>query len=102
MVAPPQPSQNGYEPLGKTMTTASDVAYWMLSELERQGGYLDEAKAAAAIEERFGREFVSRNARGELLINRVVIDAFTQLSWGAVRWDQTERAWCAEDNGRLA
>ncbi len=81
------------------MRTATDVAHWMLLELERRGGWLPEAEAVSFIAQTFGGEFVSEHARGPSSVNRVVVDALLQLSGGTVRWNEGERAWLFSDAG---
>jgi len=83
--------------------TVIDVARWMLDELERRGGWLQESDAVAFIAPTFGSEFVSCAAGGARSVNRVVVDAFLQLGGGTVRggtvrggtvrWDPERRAW---------
>lgn len=70
-----------------------DVARWMLDELERRGGWLQESDAVAFIAPTFGSEFVSGAAGGARSVNRAVVDAFLQLGGGTVRWDPGRRAW---------
>ena len=65
----------------------------MMAELERRGGWLPEGEAASFIERTFGREFVRREERGPISVNRSVVDAFFEVSAGTVRWNHAERAW---------
>src|SRR5690606_41552850 len=76
---------------GRAMTVI-DVARWMLDELERRGGWLQESDAVAFIAPTFGSEFVSGAAGGARSVNRAVVDAFLQRGGGTVRWDPGRRA----------
>lgn len=79
--------------------TASDVAYWMLLELERRNGRLEETFALSRIAQLFGREFTGHDAEGNPALSLAVLDAFDQLTAGTVVWSSEERAWCYHDEG---
>jgi hypothetical protein len=71
----------------------AQVAAWMLDELKRRGGWLEQDDAAMAIERRFGKAFVYDNANGNMAISRGVLGAFRRLTAETVVWDASERAW---------
>ena len=75
------------------MTSAAEVARWMLEEFERQDGWLAQEDIALAIERRFGAAFVDDNDNGNLSITRSVLSAFRDLSAATIVWEQQERAW---------
>lgn len=79
--------------------TASDVAHWMLLELERKNGRLDEGVARSRIARIFGRTFVAADTHDAPALNRSVLDAFEQLTAGTVVWSREERAWRYHDEG---
>lgn len=79
--------------------TASDVAYWLLLELERHDGRLEESFALAHIPRLFGREFTGHGSARAPALSRAVLDAFEQLTAGTVVWVPEERAWRYHDEG---
>jgi hypothetical protein len=72
--------------------TASDVATWMISELERNGR-LSQICAAVAIKRRFGDEFVNRKKNGKLAINREVNAMFRRQTRECIVWVHRHRMW---------
>ena len=74
------------------MTTAADVASWMLGELQREK-YLEQGVAVAEIERRFGEAFVYVNLSGGQSIGRDVLAEFKKLTESTVVWVRTEKAW---------
>ncbi len=74
------------------MTTAQDVADWMVAEVEVQG-FLYQSKAVNHIAEHFGEEFTYRNEAGSLAIAAPVLQAFHELTKDTVFWDRWTKAW---------
>lgn len=74
------------------MATAVDVAQWMLAEL-RESGFLRQQDAVYDIERNFGKEFVYENDRGNMAIERDVLDEFKTLTGNSVVWERGERIW---------
>jgi len=72
-------------------TTPTDIAAWMLAEVERDLLYQD--IAAAGIEEYFGEEFVYANENGNPAIRKDVLAAFKNLSGDRVVWERGDRLW---------
>jgi hypothetical protein len=76
--------------------TIDDVAGWMLAELSRRHGILDEPTTALEIVRLFGGDFCDVTPEGTFTISRPVVDAFSRLSLHGddeVIWDGAERAW---------
>lgn len=74
------------------MTTAREVAQWMVNELE-QWPSLDQSEAAARIEMNFGEEFIYRNRNGNPAISKLVLDEFEALTRDTVVWVRKKRRW---------
>lgn len=74
------------------MTTPSEVASWMLAQIDAENP-LYQYVAAAEISERFGDDFVYTNANGNDAIVASVLKAFRQLSKDSVVWERAERCW---------
>lgn len=84
--------------------TSSDVADWLLAEVQRVG-FLEQDTAAFEIERRFGSEHVYTNENGNMAISRPVLSAFRKISNSEVVWERRERLWRKRDTfdgpGRL-
>jgi hypothetical protein len=75
-----------------TNPTASDVAAWMLAELDRVNQlYQDEA--AHRILQLFGKDFVYINQNGNWAINRNALSEFKKLTGDTVVWERGTRSW---------
>jgi hypothetical protein len=74
------------------MLNASDVAQWMLAELEKSGCLYQEV-AVNQIKAQFGGEFVYENDNGNPAISRKVLAEFRRLTEGKVIWDRYEKVW---------
>jgi hypothetical protein len=75
-----------------TVTTTSDVATWMLGELERRR-YLEQEQVAWDIQRKFGKQFTYHNENGNPAIDKKVLTAFRKLSGDGVIWSRSERHW---------
>jgi hypothetical protein len=87
------------------MNKPSDVAAWMVSELEQHGciyqddvvDYLVKAKADDLLRE---------NAEGNLVVGKGVLDAFLRLTETTVVWVKPDRYWrfrvTEDESGREA
>ena len=73
------------------MTTAIEVARFMVSELETQT-YLYQETVVYQIMERFGDDFTGTNANGNPSINADVLMEFNKLTPDVV-WDRGNRLW---------
>jgi hypothetical protein len=76
----------------ENLVTPSEVAQWMLAELERRGR-LDRDVTVCNIEQIFGHEFISDNEKGHPTIRGGVMKAFWRLAENAAFWDAKNRAW---------
>lgn len=74
------------------MATVKEVAWWMRDEMERKGD-LYQTDAARGIESEFGKEFVYKNERSNLAIDRRVLREFRKLTEDTVVWMRWERCW---------
>jgi hypothetical protein len=74
------------------MTTADDVAQWMVDEVMRRGT-LDQETAAHQIRMKFGKDFTYTNENGNWAIDRKVLSAFKKLTGDTVVWDRSYREW---------
>jgi hypothetical protein len=74
------------------MGNATDVAQWMLGELEKSG-CLYQIDAVDKIKSKFGGEFVYENENGNPAISRKVLAEFRRLTEGKVIWDRYEKVW---------
>ena len=72
--------------------TPSDVAEWMLAELERDSGVLSQEDAVGQIEMKFGAEFAPVNDSGNSSIRSDVLKAFRRISPDVI-WERGERQW---------
>lgn len=83
----------------KATATADTVARWMLSELEKQNGVLNQDDAAGQVADRFGGHFIYDNKAGNPAINREVLAAFRKLTGDSVVWSSGERLWRRRESG---
>jgi len=74
------------------MTTAKDVADWMLAELTA-ATYLEQGAVVYRISEKFGEAFVYQNDNGNLAINKKVLKEFRTLTEGKAVWDRSDKGW---------
>jgi uncharacterized protein YaaR (DUF327 family) len=78
------------------MSSPTAIAKWMYSQLEEYDTlYQDEI--AEEIQDRFGEEFVSEDARGNLAIKKNVLKEFAALIEDTAVWDKKERMWRMRD-----
>ena len=80
-------------------TTPEIVADWMLRELERQAGILNQDDAAGRIADLFGERFVYENRAGNIAIHKEVLAAFRKLTGNTVVWSSGERLWRRRESG---
>jgi len=78
--------------LSKPAFSPSEVANWMLAELERDGTLYQET-AVSEIERRFSAKFTSINENGNLSIRKDVLASFRKISGEGVVWERGERLW---------
>ncbi|MGV9540343.1 DUF6953 family protein [Nocardia beijingensis] len=74
------------------MTTASDVAQWMVDRI-KANRHEYQADLVADIEALFGPEWIYENENGNPAINRKVLAEFRTLHGGSIEWEKRERAW---------
>lgn len=74
------------------MSTANDVALWMLGEFNRDGE-LYQNDAASGIQELFGDSFVYENENGNLAIGKDVLVEFRKLTEETAVWEQRDKYW---------
>lgn len=72
--------------------TPSDIALWMMDELERTGSLL-QADAVAGIEREFGPSFIYMNENRNPAIDKRVLREFRELTEDNVIWDRWEYKW---------
>jgi hypothetical protein len=72
--------------------TPSEIADWMLIEVQRDGVIHQDA-VASEIERMFGEEFTPINENGNLSIRKDVLAAFRKISEDSVVWERGERFW---------
>ena len=80
------------------MTTAADVAAWMVAELSRQG-VLHQDDAVGRIVDTFGEGFTYDNEAGNPAISQVVLAAFNKLTRKDIVWSRGERCWRPREAG---
>lgn len=80
------------------MTTAKDVAQWMVDEIKRFP-VLGQADAASQIETRFGEEFTYLNSNHNRAIHKDVLTEFQKLTGHKVVWVKQTRAWRKRQKG---
>jgi hypothetical protein len=73
-------------------TTPRQVAEWMVAQLEA-ADELPQQAAAFGIQDRFGAEFVCRDAFGDLGIARKVLYQFRKLTSNTVVWVAVQGNW---------
>lgn len=71
---------------------ASQVAGWMLEQLDREG-MIDEKLLIPEIRERFGEDFLGLEDRN-VVISQKVLKEFGRLTQGTLSWDRVHRCWC--------
>ena len=74
------------------MTTALDIAQWMLVQLNEQK-YLYQEVIVYQIAQEFGEEFTCTNENGNMAINKKVRDEFRRITGDSVVWESGERMW---------
>ncbi len=79
------------------MTTAKEVANWMLKKLKAEG-VLPQRAAALEIMETFGEEFIYSNKNGNPAIAEEVLKEFRNLSETIAVWEQRKRFWRLRDD----
>lgn len=70
----------------------SDIARWMMDELERTGSLL-QADAVAGIEREFGPSFIYMNENRNKAIDKRILHEFRELTEDNVIWDRWEYKW---------
>lgn len=87
------------------MTTAANVAEWMVEELRRVR-FLYQDVVVTQIRERFGDEFAYINENGNAAIDRAILAEFRKLTGDDVVWERGERLWRFRESydppGRMA
>lgn len=74
------------------MTTRTDVATWMIDFINSQH-FLNQEDAVELIVQKFGREWVYENDRGDVIIDRRVLSTFRKLHDGSIEWDKDDKCW---------
>jgi hypothetical protein len=74
------------------MTTAVEVAKWMVAELDRTQ-LLDQELTVYEISKKFGDEFTYINPNGNLAISKDVLKHFNKITAADVVWSRSERHW---------
>lgn len=74
------------------MTSAEDIAGWMLERI-RTEGRLSQDRAVQEIPEAFGPEWVHTLDNGHAAISREVLKEFRRAHDGTVQWDRDRRFW---------
>jgi len=74
------------------MPSPSDVARWMLAELDRERALYQE-DIVWAISQKFGESFTYENQNGNLAIAKEVLSEFRKLTGGSVVWVKGDRYW---------
>jgi hypothetical protein len=74
------------------MSTASEVAKWMIGQL-KENTFLYQQEVAYHIAEKFGEDFTHYNRNGNLAINPDVLAAFRSLTGDEVVWERGQRCW---------
>jgi len=76
----------------KNVKKFKQVANYMLNELTTNG-VLYQNEIVYIIADKFGEEFVYNNERGNLAIEKKVLDIFKKIRPKEIVWDQRERCW---------
>lgn len=80
------------------MTTASEVAAWMLEQIKtKKELYQDEA--FHEIERSFGKSFAYQNDVGSNVISPSVLKRFNQISKDDVVWSRSYKHWRLREQG---
>ncbi|MCJ8504126.1 hypothetical protein MRU69_04495 [Kocuria flava] len=74
------------------MTTAQDIAAWLLERI-RTEGRLSQDQAVQEIPETFGPEWVRTLENGHTGIHQEVLKEFRKAHGGTVQWDRDRRFW---------
>jgi len=74
------------------MTTAEDVARWMVEQLEEQQ-YLYQEVVVGQIAQEFGDKFTYLNENGNLAIDKKVLREFRKITAAIAVWERFERMW---------
>lgn len=74
------------------MTTAKEVAEWILTQLP-ETIFLPQDRVARNIRQSFGEEFTYRNKNGNWGIRKDVLDEFRKLTPDNVVWSRSQQAW---------
>jgi hypothetical protein len=87
------------------MADATDVAQWMVAQLDKHQ-HLYQEDAVTGIDREFGTGFTYFNANGTRVILRIVLNEFRRLTEGSVVWESSEKMWRKlepgeESEGRL-
>lgn len=86
------------------MSSARDVAAWMLEEVMRSG-YAEQESIGYEIVRRFGAGFVYDNENGNQAIGKDVLKEFRKLSADTIVWVRSGKAWRkrepSDDNSRM-
>lgn len=80
------------------MSTAKDVAEWLLGEV-LSAGELYQDDAVGQIADSFGAEFVYENENGNSAISREVLRMFRALSGDRIVWVRSDRCWRLRESG---
>ena len=75
------------------MATPSDVAKWMLEELNRRQDCLYQEQVVHDIESKFGDGFTYTNEDGNQAIERLVLKEFRSLTGDDVVWERSDKLW---------
>jgi len=76
------------------MTSADDVAQWMIDEIRDAGtGGVQQEVLVARLADRFGVDATRVDAQGRTAVARRVLVRFRALHHGAVQWDRDRFAW---------
>lgn len=73
--------------------TPRNVAQWMLQELHRRDGWLQQRDTVRGIVEQFGEEFTYQNRHGHPAISPDVLKEFRKLSRDEVVWSRSRQLW---------
>ncbi|GAC1561999.1 MAG: hypothetical protein NVS2B7_36180 [Herpetosiphon sp.] len=79
------------------MTSAQDVAQWMVDRVEQF--YMHHELIAKEIQERFGQSFVAQSETGTLAITKPVLKVFNRLTKDRVIWVRGGQYWRLREPG---
>ena len=74
------------------MTTAREIAQWMVDQLEIRSELYQE-DAVHEIAHMFGEEFTYENENGNAAIDKTVLKEFKKLTGDSVIWEHGQRMW---------